>query len=357
MRGRWTSCALLLALALSCMLWADAARGSYDAAFGGARVSYGCADSVEFSRLTQLRRQIAMTGRGTVTGWAQALSVMVEFKLNAASALVDAVYIDGDAALAYRPRMVSGDLPAQGDHIGCALDEATALTLFGSTDVVGKEVLINGKAMEVRGVFVLEDRFGPGRGLALCPAALADDSLKPDALELILWLDGGGTPLEQAKTLLAEAGIGGSGTFNDHADERRIMEMLSALPSVLFQLMFLTELFWAMRKLAVKRVPRRATWLPGALFWALLIAAIILLPGVPGPPPSMMPSRWSDFAFWPGLLTSWRESAAQLMLTGCPRPRLIELSLFAGALVSAMLSALFILYAWRALRRLINHIV
>lgn len=348
---RWISCALLLALTLLCWAGGQAALRDHSAQWDMERVSYAYPDGVEFASLGVLRRLIAQDGHGSVTGWAQSLGAKVELEDGSASAEVDAVYLDGDASLAFNPKLVSGQLPALGNDIGCAIDQTTALSLFGSTDVIGKRIKVEGELMEVCGVF---EPPGSERGLALCPAARADDELKIAQIEFRLWVEAGKTPVDRARSLLSEAGIDGSGSLNEHESERKLLHWLNELIMALLRFALLIELLRALRGAVRDRVPTKLRALPEIGFWAAVIALLALLPGVGRPPPSMLPSQWSDFTFWPNLLETWRDAASALLLDGVTRLRLTELMSMAAVVALVLLGVILCLLAWRLLRKLVN---
>lgn len=317
-----------------------------------------------------------MAGKyGRVAGWGQSLAEWIETIEMGSGQTVDVIWAMGDTPLIWPLSMARGQLPAELDFIGCAIDEKTALTLFGSLDVVGKEVEISGKRMTVRGVFELPqgiEAFGidPGRGMAICPAALSGEDVSMTALDFDIWPSDGKTAVEQAEALMREISMAPQGTFNDHADEVGLLTWMTGLPGWVLAGVALFEIltfFFLGARLAIKRFQEvRIDHLLGGAdllnvcLKACLLAAltcgavwgIVALAWHQGAiPATFLPTSWSDFGFWSKLFVRLGEEAAQANFEIALRPdlALARLEGLTGLLTVA--SVFCLLFATRAIRQ------
>ena len=347
MRTKRLLCAALLPLALALMAGANRAWEAHEVRWRPQKVSCELESGVSFEVMSALRRQIAMDGRGDASGWAQVLSVTAESEDTGASVEVDAVYVDGDAALIMDARMVSGELPGLSDDIGCAVDEETALALLGSTDVAGQWITVNGGEMIIRGVM---ESIG-GRGLAICPAKLAGEERQMAGLALMLWPGRGREASEWADELLSLSGIS-SAAMNDHATERALGAWVLRMVTVATQIAVLAMILHAVWCLLRRRIPDSMRWVSGTALFALGAGIGIALLFDSPPPMALLPTRWSDFAFWPQLFAQWSEAGSELLLQGVSRVRMMELSSMArvvglsAASVALSVCAVFAMKGW-----------
>ncbi|GHU68315.1 hypothetical protein FACS1894184_09990 [Clostridia bacterium] len=332
-------------LAAGMVLWcmASGAMRAMDSQWNPDRVSFMPASgSLNLGDLKSLREAIADdTGSaGKVTGWAETRVASVGVGATAASSTVDTLWVDGDASLVWNMPLVNGNYPVADDAEGIAIDEKSALSLFGSTDIIGRTVTVGGVDLAVRGVFTIPEGLSslgvdPGRGLAI--RAAADDTAIA-SLEFLVQ-GSGSDSAAVAKAWMQSAGVSTSGMFDSHNDTRVLARLMESLPALLLALFILLEIWRALRLLwsveltdwrALKSnhtMPDRAAWsLVG--YWALGLAALVvgalavvwMLPPFAGLPVSYLPTAWSDFSFWPNLITSRLQSAAQWAMQGVTRP-------------------------------------
>lgn len=288
---------------------------------------------------------------GTVAAYAQTMSSAIQTEDGVAKTKVDALWVDGYAGLFLDVHMLAGLLPVFAGQSDCALDAATALTLFGSTDIVGQKVMVDDLELTVCGVFALPEGLpawgaSPGRGIALCPAALLEEDPGVDALVFSLPPGGEKDPEEQSEQWMRDAGISVPSQRTDKAERHA----LYALWGEAFALVVALWTAWALVRVAAQllmtgigrfrrvaldplaspRLGLRALLLGLAGGVAALgaVAAIVLWPPLAfHVPPSYLPTRWSDLSFWPKLLAARGEAAAQRAMEVALRPELLEQAL------------------------------
>ncbi len=367
---------LLLFIGLFCWYGALGVWSLHNRQWNDDRVSYREPDSMlDFEALKELRRQIKLDGEGEVTGWGQSLSEEIKADATSDTTRVDVIWLDGSASLIWDLPIKYGQYPGPTDTIGCAIDEETALKLFGSLDVVGKEVQIAGDEMTIRGVFTLPQGItsipsNPGRGLAFCPAALANEDVSMTALEFIARPSPGKTAKEQVEAWMQSSAMGTGGSMDDHQDTRQLLALFTSLPGYLLMVLSLVELYLALgdltkaawRKwsyLKSDRLSSRRQFVRTVVLWCvpalvLLIAGagITRLPDFGSSiPVSFLPTRWSDFSFWPGKA----EELLQLMVNGrlspALRPDLAEQGIITAGIVLSLVSLSLVWLACRALKR------
>lgn len=234
-----------------------------------------------------------------------------------------AVWVLGDAALAWPVRCITGGMPGPYDEAGCAVSAGLAEALFGSRDVVGQTVEWQGRACPVRGVFPgAEPRLvaaaRPGQSFAAAELAGLEDV--PDVEQAALrWAAGAG--------LAADAVICGPGL----AALGRLLAFLP-LTAALGRLVLT-----AARRL--RRCPPPAAQLAG---WGLVFAAAGGLPLLTARLPGWLrPGRWSDAAFWRAVLRRLARQANTL-LTLPPAGRDLLAKQWMPALLAAALGGLWL---------------
>lgn len=236
-----------------------------------------------------------------------------------------AVWVLGDAALAWPVRCLTGGMPGLYDEAGCAVSAGLAEALFGSREVVGCTVEWQGRACPVRGVFAgAEPRLvaaaRPGQSFAAAELAGLEDV--PDTEQAALrWAAGAGLGVS---AVVCGPGLAALG------------ELLAFLP-----------LAAALGRLALaagrglRRCPPPTPQLAG---WGLAFAAAGGLPLLAARLPGWLrPGRWSDTAFWRALLARLARQAKDLLaLPPAGRDLLAKqwlLALLAAALAGLWLTA------------------
>lgn len=367
----WVRGVLWLIAGVVCWCGACSALSTREGLWNKSRISYRNPGAVTTAEGVQkLRKEIEAEDGGLVTGWGQQLSQSVSASDTNGSASVDILWVDGDAALAWDVRMLKGHLPRTGDARGCAVDERTALKLFGSLDIVGRSVTVAGQALEIRGVFALPEGLSalgadPGRGLAFAPAALAPASVALTTLEFILYT-GQEDPTSQITTWMHQAGVSTGGEFDTHTDERALMGLLADVPAYVLGVYILLELYTGGKQLWKGFAKRQRALgedrLTPARKWARLFSVVglglaclvgltaliaALLPPIRSVPPSYLPTQWSDFSFWSNLIKNGLQDHAKAALAVSLRPDMIWRAL-SNWVVCLLASSVFCLWHGRS---------
>lgn len=190
----------------------------------------------------------------------------------------------GEGADLYPALFRSGGYPSRGDAAGCAVDEALASALWGSTDVLGSALDWEGKTYYVRGVF------RGTAGLLLTQAADDDET----AFCRMLLRTPGGSTAEAARNFLDQNGWGGAQVL-DLPLLSWLLTALAALPGLLLAAALLGRLLGRMWKLRYSPLLLIQIILPVFAFGAVILWGMGFPWEIPG---SIIPTRWSDFDFW-----------------------------------------------------------
>lgn len=340
----------VLWLIIGILLWVGAcsALAYRESLYDSRRVSYRN-ESASFTAddLLALRKVMNENGGGTVAGFAQSLSQRISAKETTGSTTADVLFVDGNVPLAWNLQVVCGDLPMESDVEGCALDQETALLLFGSMDIVGRSVWLSEQEWIVRGVFTLPDGLStlavdPGRGLAIYPVQAMPDGVNMTALEFTVMGDSAEAK-DRITNWMREASLSTAGTFDDHRDQRIMLSELMTFPSYVLFLLIFSELFSAVNglfkgTLTTHRTLKEDHVSPNSRFltlWGafllslalivvfLLTIASLVLPPIRSIPPSYLPTKWSDFSFWSTLVTDALQAKARQALTVSLRPDMV----------------------------------
>lgn len=166
------------------------------------------------------------------------------------------------------------------DRDGCIIDRKSALALYGSTDVMGREVEISGRCFFVRGVVNWMQRV----------VLIRSDDRQTKYSRL--FVDCGRDKQEEtAENFLLRYGLGGR--ISDGQALKTLAEMAVFLIPVMFwsDLLILTK---RQKKLAAGK--RKELWkVCGAVFFLTAgywIARSFRIPA------AWIPGKWSDFSFW-----------------------------------------------------------
>ena len=335
-----------LVVAVCCWVWA---LGAMQALAGWNRTDLRgqiLGDKPAFAKLETLREVMAADAPGSrVTAYAQTQRSAIRTPDGTGNTLVDALWMDGYAADIGDWPLAAGTMPALGQELDCALDSATARTLFGSTDIVGRTVEVDGIELMVSAVFTLPEGASawggdPGRGLALCPAAsLAGGGMEAYAFTLP---DIGEPPADCTARWLNEAGL----AVPDVQEDRAQTQALWALGAQLLPFLLALWTAWALARaalraclgaarrarvlagnpLAARRAETLAVWgmLALALGLGALAVGVLLWPRFRATvPPAYLPTRWSDVSFWGTLWRTQGSAAAQRALDAVLRPALL----------------------------------
>lgn len=215
------------------------------------------------------------------------------FKANA-----ECIAYSGNAFLVWTAEYLSGSAPGITDDKGCVVSTALAWKLWGSSDVVGKIVEVDGAERIVRGVF--EDE----RGLALLPYKDEDTSQNWSAVEL----EGGSkyATRDDARSFAVASKLGNPDSIVMSGGIVFIAKALAMLPLVFLIIYVIIAIIYFLRK-------RNSIMFKMVLFASFVVFAIFLPVMLDALPPWLIPTRWSDFSFWSSLMLQARESVTEFL--------------------------------------------
>lgn len=193
----------------------------------------------------------------------------------------------GNAFLVWPAKYLSGTAPGIADNIGCTVSTALAWKLWGSNDVVGKIVEVDGEERIVRGVF--EDE----RELALLSYMDEDTTQSWSVIELE-----GGSPYatrDDARSYAVASKLGNPDSIVMGAGLVFFANVLAALPLLILVVYSIVMIFNFLRK--------RYSLMSKFLLFFVFAGFSVLLPVILDAVPSwLIPTRWSDFSFWSSLV-------------------------------------------------------
>lgn len=215
------------------------------------------------------------------------------------------------------------------DREGCLIGEKTAQTLFGNANAAGQKITVDGEEKIVRGLlYRAEDA-------VLVQAGAQEGTAEEKFTAVFAELPEGSSPESFRQSFVLRHGIQGRTVG---------MDRLSFAADVLCILVPALAAFWLIGgcvRAAKKEKEGRAFFLAGcavllALFFAWALGQIRVSP-------DMLPTRWSDFAFWKELLGRERETWLLLFLAEKQKPIQPYMGAFARTLACGLLSAVCIL--------------
>ncbi|WRS28825.1 ABC transporter permease [Oscillospiraceae bacterium MB08-C2-2] len=194
---------------------------------------------------------------------------------------------------------------AEEDTTGCLIDRQTAQKLFGLADPVGAQILYKDQAYTVRAVMEMK-----------APTMLLRPQEKNKQPLDSLTLAGG----EKGKLFALRHGLSPVLVVKN-SSYTQLSQVLAVLP-VFTAWLLLLEAVWRWKK-SRRAYPVQSLLAMMALY-ALFTAG--LLYGLQLLPDRFIPSRWSDFSFWPSAFAGWREDALALLTAAKTRPELLQIS-------------------------------
>lgn len=231
-------------------------------------------------------RQDGAVEQPEVTLW-QAVSGYEVMNGDKKSIAADMVVVFGDCRAVTAAGMLSGGFPAGNDLAGCAVSSGLAFSLWGSTDVCGMPVIMEGDRFYVRGVFEEEE-----------PRIFrqAQAGSKEPLSHMQLTFSGSGTREEAERYLLAADFSGG--IILELPLIEWALGIIVRFPAIILAAGILGRVIrhgkWLWHYPALL-----AFWLPSAL---AVLAGLFFCMDLPGIPAGFIPTKWSDFAFWENLV-------------------------------------------------------
>lgn len=188
--------------------------------------------------------------------------------------------------------VLSGGFPVQSDSSGCVIEERAAMALYHNLDVVGANLMVDGKTYVVRGVvrakealLLVRDPKTEYTSFTFSTKNVSNAGASAEGFLLRLGIS-------SEEYVLVENGLFGAMTAS-----------LSGLPGFIALVCVLLPLLRAgwLRRYSLACVP---LFLGGVLLFFLLAWLLDLRLFWPE---AFLPAQWSDFAFWPNL---WKTQAA-----------------------------------------------
>ena len=212
------------------------------------------------------------------------------------STAATAIGFCGGADDCYAATYLNGAAPGSGDTTGCAVSQALAWALWGSTDVVGMTLTLSPAPQAQEGAYTPPATNFYVRGVFAETDAVvlygADASAGFPNVELA------GVPRDDpaasAQHFLSGAGLGTPAWTLYGPQLAGFARVLCWLPLVLAGLGLLVALLQTTRHWP-------ALWRDAAWFLLAMAAAALLPCALAALPGWMIPSRWSDFSFWSDL--------------------------------------------------------
>lgn len=231
-------------------------------------------------------RQDGAAEQPEVTLW-QAASGYEVISGDRKSMAADRVVVFGDCRAVTAAAMLSGSFPAGNDPAGCAVSSGLAFSLWGSTDVCGMSVIMEGDRLYVRGVF-------EGEEPRIFRQAQAGSEEPLSHMQLIFPEKG---TREKAERYLLAADFS-EGIILELPLIEWALGMIVRFPAIILAAGILGRVIRRGKWLWHYPV-LLAFWLPSAL---VVLAGLFVCMDLPGIPAGFIPTRWSDFAFWENLV-------------------------------------------------------
>lgn len=240
--------------------------------------------------------------------WGQKENITVSNEELSRTASADAVILCGN------PEILFADCrtPIQEDEQGCLIDEETAWELFGSSQVIGKEILCQGNNYMIRNVIPAEERvvaFQAGSLSHKNQRASAEGEEKSSADSVLQRI----TVQKPKESSIRDLQMIWAGQYSLSAQvlDTELLRgisgsLLLAIPVTvcIFIWMFLYRQFRVQEKLRQKAVT-------AMLSLALAALLIFFLGKWVRIPDDYIPTLWSDFSFWAKL---WKEKTEGMRL-------------------------------------------
>lgn len=217
------------------------------------------------------------------------------------------VYL-GEGYRVYHSEFLSGGYPIENDTDGCAISDALAFVLYGSTDVVGQvlkyettphdnnqniNVDFDNKNYE-ENQYVVRGVFKEDTNLALFAG-------KTDGRYKAVELDGDmeGNPEQTSNNFIVNSGLEEPDQIVYGSSIVSILRILVTLP---FILMCMWVLIYFIKLVQNKKYISKEL----LLFLIFLLIGVMLPTLLEGLPQWLLPTKWSDFSFWQSLLETMK---------------------------------------------------
>jgi len=295
----WQTAVLLLTISLWCSALSLAEERSKTAVSVGLRY--------ESAEITLEQLDAAKKEDHLFAAWHLGETLTAKNPSNAGSASITPMYIYGDTGLITSGvRWLSGGAPTADALYTCAVDRDTAESLWGSADVLGMVLELDGKEYIISGVF---DRWS---SCILLPLTSAQNA---SALEIPAVAGQSGS--RTADDFLSAAGLPSPDWTEDNPGTGDTMQSIALLPGwILFTVMLVKCLALLYRSRQTPFV--LLILLIGSFIYLALLFVVVRFPT--SIPAAMIPNRWADFSFWGQLWQDWKDGFAAFLSRGADGP-------------------------------------
>lgn len=228
------------------------------------------------------------------------------------------------------------------DTRGCLIDEKTAYDLFGSTDVVGKQLEYQDRKLTVRGIL---------KGI--------DDERQM----VVMQADGDAQNLDSITVQVPE-GKEAETIVNEllmrHALEGKIMDLnlLKGITRIFILLLPIFFAFGIMFTFLRYAKEEKGQGISAYIWWgALIVMLIMTIWGVTRfitIPKEMIPTKWSDFDFWTNLWKKKEEAFLFLIQSAKHQPQIDMILAFFHSVFFSMLSIILYFMSFRKRREILE---
>lgn len=203
----------------------------------------------------------------------------------------------GEGALVWPAVFTAGGWPGATDHAGCVISTALAWQLWGSQDVLGNTLLLDGEVYYVRGVFTDE--------AARCIAQTGDAG-SPAGWQGVELEDAPHLARAEVESYALASGLGVPNSLLGGEGYAAAARGLCMLPVAIIGVALLCRGAGRLRR----RRPAIAKWLLPCAGLGLLLCLPLLAGALPA---WAVPSKWSDFSHWAGLLAQLNTRVEELL--------------------------------------------
>lgn len=211
--------------------------------------------------------------------------------------------IAGDKELVFGKKLSGGSCPLSDDETGCLVSEELAQSLFGSEDIIGKEIYMDGKSWLVRGILDVDGKLAAvtgneNGGYTKAAIQMQDRNAAASSVQNMLY-----EKLETAPSAFSEGGLYGA--------LARCTAMIPLWEGLILTVLYSFSLIKKAEgdKRRTKKLPEKARKKETVF---LLLRWLVFLAGIFGAwrlsgtsftfSADYLPSMWSDFSFWSTLL-------------------------------------------------------
>ena len=232
----------------------------------------------------------------------------------------DVVDVFGDCGDIVSSMLTAGAYPARSDESGCAVSTGLAFSLWGSTNVIGMPVKVEGKQFYVRGIFEEEEP-------RLFLQAQADSEKLLSNMQLTFTGPGA---RERTNQYLSSAGFP-EGRILDLTLFAWVLGMIFRLPAIILAFGILGRVI-----MYGKRLCHYPILLAIYLLMAFgILAGLWFCIDLPKFPSDFIPAMWSDFGFWGNLFEEQGKNMVSWMTAG---PAFRDMELWTSSFMAVLLS-------------------